>query len=218
MPMGREQNVQWIERTGLIAIVRLDSPAELVQAAKAIALGGVSVIEFTLTTPGALRTIEEAVKALGREVLIGAGTVLDAETARAAILAGAEFVVAPTLNTDVIEMCHRYDKVVIPGAYTPTEILTAWEHGADFVKLFPAEVGGPAYLKAVRAPLPQVKLIPVGGVSLETAKAFLRAGAAALGVGSNLVDKKAVAEGRFTQLTTIAQALSKVVDEARRGD
>ena len=216
--MGREQNVQWIERTGLIAIVRLDSPAELVQAAKAIALGGVSVIEFTLTTPGALRTIEEAVKALGREVLIGAGTVLDAETARAAILAGAEFVVAPTLNTDVIEMCHRYDKVVIPGAYTPTEILTAWEHGADFVKLFPAEVGGPAYLKAVRAPLPQVKLIPVGGVSLETAKAFLRAGAAALGVGSNLVDKKAVAEGRFTQLTTIAQALSKVVDEARRGD
>jgi len=216
--MGREHHVQWIERTGLIAIVRLDSPAELVQAAKAIALGGVSVIEFTLTTPGALRTIEEAVKALGREVLIGAGTVLDAETARAAILAGAEFVVAPTLNTDVIEMCHRYDKVVIPGAYTPTEILTAWEHGADFVKLFPAEVGGPAYLKAVRAPLPQVKLIPVGGVSLETAKAFLRAGAAALGVGSNLVDKKAVAEGRFTQLTTIAQALSKVVDEARRGD
>ncbi|MCJ7441630.1 MAG: bifunctional 4-hydroxy-2-oxoglutarate aldolase/2-dehydro-3-deoxy-phosphogluconate aldolase [Thermoanaerobaculaceae bacterium] len=216
--MGREHHVQWIERTGLIAIVRLDSPAELVQAAKAIALGGVSVIEFTLTTPGALRTIEEAVKALGRDVLIGAGTVLDAETARAAILAGAEFVVAPTLNTDVIEMCHRYDKVVIPGAYTPTEILTAWEHGADFVKLFPAEVGGPAYLKAVRAPLPQVKLIPVGGVSLETAKAFLRAGAAALGVGSNLVDKKAVAEGRFTQLTTIAQALSKVVDEARRGD
>jgi len=216
--MGREHHVQWIERTGLIAIVRLDSPAELVQAAKAIALGGVSVIEFTLTTPGALRTIEEAVKALGREVLIGAGTVLDAETARAAILAGAEFVVAPTLNTDVIEMCHRYDKVVIPGAYTPTEILTAWEHGADFVKLFPAEVGGPAYLKAVRAPLPQVKLIPVGGVSLETAKAFLRAGAAALGVGSNLVDKKAVAEGRFTQLTTVAQALSKVVDEARRGD
>jgi 2-dehydro-3-deoxyphosphogluconate aldolase/(4S)-4-hydroxy-2-oxoglutarate aldolase len=216
--MGREQHAQWIERTGLIAIVRLDSSAELVQAAKAIAAGGVSVIEFTLTTPGALRTIEAAVKELGSEVLIGAGTVLDAETARAAILAGAEFVVAPTLNTDVIEMCHRYDKVVIPGAYTPTEILSAWEHGADFVKLFPAEVGGPAYLKAVRAPLPQVKLIPVGGVTLETAGPFIRAGAAALGVGSNLVDKKAVAEGRFTQLTSVAQALSKAVLEARRRD
>ena len=216
--MGREQHAQWIERTGLIAIVRLDSSAELVQAAKAIAAGGVSVIEFTLTTPGALRTIEAAVKELGSEVLIGAGTVLDAETARAAILAGAEFVVAPTLSVDVIEMCHRYDKVVIPGAYTPTEILSAWEHGADFVKLFPAEVGGPAYLKAVRAPLPQVKLIPVGGVTLETAGPFIRAGAAALGVGSNLVDKKAVAEGRFTQLTSVAQALSKAVLEARRRD
>lgn len=216
--MGRELHVQWIERTGLIAIVRLDSSAELVQAAKAIAAGGVSVIEFTLTTPGALRTIEAAAKELGGEVLIGAGTVLDAETARAAILAGAEFVVAPTLNTDVIEMCHRYDKVVIPGAYTPTEILTAWEHGADFVKLFPAEVGGPAFLKAVRAPLPQVKLIPVGGVSVETAGPFIRAGAAALGVGSNLVDKKAVAEGRFAQLTAVAQALSKAVQEARRSD
>jgi 2-dehydro-3-deoxyphosphogluconate aldolase/(4S)-4-hydroxy-2-oxoglutarate aldolase len=218
MGMGRELHAKWIERTGLIAIVRLDSSAELVQAAKAIAAGGVSVIEFTLTTPGALRTIEAAVKELGSEVLIGAGTVLDAETARAAILAGAEFVVAPTLNLDVIEMCHRYDKVVIPGAYTPTEILSAWEHGADFVKLFPAEVGGPAYLKAVRAPLPQVKLIPVGGVTLETAGPFIRAGAAALGVGSNLVDKKAVAEGRFTQLTSVAQALSKAVLEARRRD
>ncbi len=216
--MGREQHAQWIERTALIAIVRLDSSAQLVQAAKAIAAGGVSVIEFTLTTPGALRTIEESVKELGSQVLIGAGTVLDAESARAAILAGAEFVVAPTLNVDVIEMCHRYDKVVIPGAYTPTEILTAWEHGADFVKLFPAEIGGPAYLKAVRGPLPQVKLIPVGGVSLETAGPFIRAGAVALGVGSNLVDKKAVAEGRFTQLTAVAQALTQAVQKARRGD
>ncbi|MCJ7514033.1 MAG: bifunctional 4-hydroxy-2-oxoglutarate aldolase/2-dehydro-3-deoxy-phosphogluconate aldolase [Anaerolineales bacterium] len=216
--MGRDQHAQWIERTGLIAIVRLDSSAELVQVAKAIAAGGVTVIEFTMTTPGALRTIEESAKELGSEVLIGAGTVLDAETARAAILAGAEFVVAPTLSIDVVEMCHRYDKLVIPGAYTPTEILTAWEHGADFVKVFPAEIGGPAYLKAVRAPLPQVKLIPVGGVSLETAQAFIRAGAVALGVGSNLVDKKAVAQGRFDQLTAAALALSKVVQEARRGD
>ena len=213
--MTRDHSAQWIERTGLIAIVRLERAPELVKVAKAIAAGGVSVIEFTLTTPGALRTIEESTRELGDQVLIGAGTVLDGETARAAILAGAEFVVAPTLNLDVIEICHRYDKLVVPGAYTPTEILTAWEHGADFVKVFPAEIGGPAYLKAVRAPLPQVKMIPVGGVSLETAEAFLRAGAVALGVGSNLVDRKAVAEGRLEQLTASALALSQVVRKAK---
>ena len=208
-------HAQWIEQTGLIAIVRLDSSAELIDAARAIAAGGVSIIEFTLTTPGALQTIEESSRELGGQVLIGAGTVLDAETARAAILAGAEFVVAPTLNPEVIQMCRRYGKVVIPGAYTPTEILHAWELGADFVKVFPAEVGGPAYIKAVRAPLPQVKMIPVGGVSLETAGAFIRAGAVALGVGSNLVNKKAVAERRFDQLTATAKALSQAVQEAR---
>lgn len=216
--MGRDRQAQWIERTGLIAIVRLDGPTELVRVAKAIAAGGVSVIEFTLTTPGALRIIEEATRELGQDVLIGAGTVLDTETARAAILAGAEFIVAPTLNPDVIEICHRYDKVVIPGAYTPTEILTAWECGADFIKVFPAEIGGPAYLKAVRAPLPQAKLIPVGGVSLETVAAFVRAGAVALGVGSNLVDKKLVAQGGFDQLTQIAHEFSQAVREARGGD
>ncbi|HSB89484.1 MAG TPA: bifunctional 4-hydroxy-2-oxoglutarate aldolase/2-dehydro-3-deoxy-phosphogluconate aldolase [Anaerolineales bacterium] len=208
-------HAQWIEQTGLIAIVRLDSSAELIDAARAIAAGGVSIIEFTLTTPGALQTIEESSRELGGQVLIGAGTVLDAETARAAILAGAEFVVAPTLNPDVIQMCRRYGKVVIPGAYTPTEILQAWELGADFVKVFPAEVGGPAFIKAVRAPLPQVKMIAVGGVSLETAGAFIRAGAVALGVGSNLVNKKAVAERRFDQLTATAKALSQAVQEAR---
>jgi 2-dehydro-3-deoxyphosphogluconate aldolase/(4S)-4-hydroxy-2-oxoglutarate aldolase len=216
--MGRDRQAQWIERTGLIAIVRLDGPSELIRVARAIAAGGVSVIEFTLTTPGALRTIEEATRELGNDVLIGAGTVLDTETARAAILAGAEFIVAPTLNPDVIEIAHRYDKVVVPGAYTPTEILTAWECGADFVKVFPAEFGGPAYLKAVRAPLPQVKLIPVGGVSLETAVAFIRAGAVALGVGSNLVDKKLVAQGTFDRLTQAAQEFSQAVREARGGD
>jgi 2-dehydro-3-deoxyphosphogluconate aldolase/(4S)-4-hydroxy-2-oxoglutarate aldolase len=208
-------HAQWIEQTGLIAIVRLDSSAELIDAARAIAAGGVSIIEFTLTTPGALQTIEESSRELGGQVLIGAGTVLDAETARAAILAGAEFVVAPTVNPEVIQMCRRYGKVVIPGAYTPTEILHAWELGADFVKVFPAEVGGPAYIKAVRAPLPQVKMIAVGGISLETAGAFIRAGAVALGVGSNLVNKKTVAERRFDQLTATAKALSQAVREAR---
>jgi 2-dehydro-3-deoxyphosphogluconate aldolase / (4S)-4-hydroxy-2-oxoglutarate aldolase len=216
MGMTHDRHAQWIEETGLIAIVRLDSAAELTGAARAIAAGGVSVIEFTLTTPDALRTIEESSRELGSQTLIGAGTVLDAETARAAILAGAEFIVAPTLNPEVIEICRRYGKVAIPGAFTPTEILHAWELGADFVKIFPAEFGGPAYIKAVRAPLPQVKMIAVGGVSVETAEAFIRAGAVALGVGSNLVNKKAVAEGRFDQLTDAAKALSRAVQEARR--
>jgi 2-dehydro-3-deoxyphosphogluconate aldolase/(4S)-4-hydroxy-2-oxoglutarate aldolase len=214
--MSHDRHAQWIEETGLIAIVRLDSAAELTPAARAIAAGGVSVIEFTLTTPGALRTIEESSRELGDQALIGAGTVLDPETARAAILAGAEFIVAPTLNSAVIEICRRYGKVVIPGAFTPTEILHAWELGADFVKVFPAEFGGPTYIKAVRAPLPQVKMIAVGGVSLETAGAFIRAGAVALGVGSNLVNKKAVVEGRFDQLTETAKALSRAIQEARR--
>ena len=216
--MGREQHVRWIEQTGLIAIVRLDSAAELVRAARAVAAGGGAVIEVTMTTPGALITIEESTKDLGGDVLIGAGTVLDAETARAAILAAAEFIVAPTMNSNVIEMCHRYDKVVVPGAYTPTEILKAWEFGADFVKVFPAETGGPPYIKAVRAPLPQVKLIPVGGVSVETAEAFIRAGAVALGVGSNLVNRQFVMEGRFDELTATAQALSLAVQKARSRD
>jgi 2-dehydro-3-deoxyphosphogluconate aldolase/(4S)-4-hydroxy-2-oxoglutarate aldolase len=214
--MSHDLHAQWIEETGLIAIVRLDSAAELTPTTRAIAAGGVSVIEFTLTTPGALRTIEESSRELGDQALIGAGTVLDPETARAAILAGAEFIVAPTLNPAVIEICRRYGKVVIPGAFTPTEILRAWELGADFVKVFPAEFGGAAYIKAVRAPLPQVKMIAVGGVSLETAGAFIRAGAAALGVGSNLVNKKVVAEGRFDELTKTARALSQAVKEARR--
>ena len=185
--MERGKQIDRIEQSGIIAIVRFDRSEELVRVARAVSEGGVNVIEFTMTIPSALRTIEEAAQELGDQVLIGAGTVLDPETARAAILAGAEFIVAPTLNRQVIELCHRYDKVVIPGAYTPTEILSAWEWGADFVKVFPAEIGGPAYFKAVRAPLPQVKLIPVGGVSLDNTAEFIRAGAAAIAVGGNLV-------------------------------
>ncbi|OGO10626.1 MAG: 2-dehydro-3-deoxyphosphogluconate aldolase [Chloroflexi bacterium RBG_13_66_10] len=214
--MERGKQIDRIEQSGVIAIVRFDRSEELVRVARAIAEGGVDVIEFTMTIPRALRTIEAAAQELGGEVLIGAGTVLDPETARAAILAGAEFIVAPTLNRRVIDLCHRYDKVVIPGAYTPTEILNAWEWGADFVKVFPAEIGGPAYFKAVRAPLPQVRLIPVGGVSLENTAEFIRAGAAAIAVGSNLVEKKAVAEGRYAQLTELARRFCEAVRSARQ--
>jgi len=214
--MSNMDHLQVIEETGVIAIVRFDRSEDLVQVARAIAEGGVKVIEFTMTTPSALGIISAARREFGNDVLLGAGTVLDAETARAAILAGAEFVVAPILKQSVIEMCRRYSKAVIPGAYTPTEILSAWEWGADMVKVFPAEVGGPAYLKSIRAPLPQVKLIPVGGVSLENTGDFIRAGACAIAVGSNLVDKGLVAEKRFGRLTEIAAEFIVAVQEARK--
>jgi 2-dehydro-3-deoxyphosphogluconate aldolase/(4S)-4-hydroxy-2-oxoglutarate aldolase len=213
--MSKDDHTRQIEEGGVIAIVRFDRAEELIQVARAVRSGGVRAIEFTMTTPNALQIIEQSVREFGEDVLLGAGTVLDAETARAAILAGAEFVVAPTLNPAVIEVCRRYSKVVIPGGFTPTEILTAWECGADFVKVFPAEFGGPAYFKAVLAPLPQVKLIPVGGVSLETTGAFIQAGAAAVAVGGNLVKKSAIAAGRFDELTHLAHGFVEAVRKAK---
>lgn len=213
--MQKEEQIRLISESGVIAIVRFDRSEELVEVARAVCAGGVRAIEFTMTTPNALDIIAQAVREFGDEVLLGAGTVLDAETARAAILAGAEFIVAPTLNPKVIEVAHRYSKTVIPGAFTPTEILTAWEYGADFVKVFPAEFGGPAYIKAVRAPLPQVRLIPVGGVSLETVEDFIRAGCAAVAVGSNLVKKSAIAAHNFAELTELARQFVEAVSRAR---
>lgn len=213
--MDRDEQVRLIEESGIIAIVRFDRSEQLIQVAKAIRAGGVGIIEFTMTTPNALGIIEESAREFGDEVLLGAGTVLDGETARAAILAGAEFIVAPTLDPEVIEICRRYSKVVIPGALTPTEILTAWESGADFVKVFPATLGGPSYLKAIRGPLPQVKLIPVGGVSLENVADFIKAGAVAVAVGGNLVKKRAIAEGNFAELTETAHQFVAAVREGR---
>lgn len=213
--MQKEDQIRLISESGVIAIVRFDRSEELVEVARAVRAGGVRAIEFTMTTPNALDIIAQAVREFGDEVLLGAGTVLDAETARAAILAGAEFIVAPTLNPKVIEVAHRYSKTVIPGAFTPTEILTAWECGADFVKVFPAEFGGPAYIKAVRAPLPQIRLIPVGGVSLETVEDFIRAGCAAVAVGSHLVKKSAIVARNFTELTELARQFVEAVNRAR---
>lgn len=215
--MQKDDQIRLISESGVIAIVRFDRSEELVEVARAVRAGGVRAIEFTMTTPNALDIIAQAVREFGDEVLLGAGTVLDPETARAAILAGAEFIVAPTLNPRVIEVAHRYSKTVIPGAFTPTEILTAWECGADFVKVFPAEFGGPAYIKAVRAPLPQVRLIPVGGVSLETVGDFIRAGCAAVAVGSNLVKKGAIAARNFNELTELARQFVAAVNQARTG-
>ena len=177
-------------------------------------------IEVTMTTPGALNVIAEATRKYGQEVLFGAGTVLDVETARAAILAGAGFVVAPTLSLPVIELCHRYSIPVMPGCYTPTEMLTAWEAGADMIKLFPADVGGPALIKALLAPLPQLQIVPVGGVDLNTAADFIKNGAVALGVGSSLINQKlldaaASGAGDMTELTRRAAAFIAEVKKGR---
>jgi 2-dehydro-3-deoxyphosphogluconate aldolase/(4S)-4-hydroxy-2-oxoglutarate aldolase len=196
----------------IVAIVRLDGAEQLVQVAEALKAGGITVIEFTCSTPGALDMVRAAYAQFGDQVLMGAGTVLDSETARAAILAGAQFIVNPTVNLDTIELCKRYGKPIISGAMTPTEILNVWEAGADLVKVFPiSAVGGPEYIKAVLAPLPQLRLVPTGGVTAENSAAYLKAGAVAVAVGGGLVDKKAVAKGDWAAITKEAERLVAVI-------
>jgi 2-dehydro-3-deoxyphosphogluconate aldolase/(4S)-4-hydroxy-2-oxoglutarate aldolase len=189
----------------------------LVAVAGALADGGVDVVEITLSVPDALDSVRKVRRELGDRVLLGAGTVLDRESARAALLAGAEYIVAPTLNLDVIRLCRRYDKVVMPGAFTPTEILTAWEAGADIVKVFPADVVGPPFFRALRGPLPQIRLMPTGGVDLNTAAAFLQSGACCLGIGSQLVEPEAVATGNFARIRELARQYRDIVNRCRRG-
>ena len=204
-----------IEQDGAVAVVRLDDLSAAVPLAEALAAGGVRAIEFTFTNPTAARAIEATAAALGDRALIGAGSVLDPETARTAILAGARFVVTPTLGPRTIALCNRYAVQTLVGALTPTEILTAWEAGATYVKVFPASLGGPAYFKDVLGPLPQVKLVPTGGVSIENAADFVRAGAVAVALGSNLVDAKSVAAGDWGTITDRARALVAAVADAR---
>lgn len=215
--MNKIEKLNLIHETGIIAIMRANSSEQLIAAADAIKQGGVRVIEVTMTTPGALDVIKEATQRYGQEVLFGAGTVLDAETARAAILAGAGFVVAPTLNLEMIAMCNRYSIPVAPGCYTPTEMLTAWEAGADLIKLFPADVGGPGLIKSIRAPLPQLNIVPVGGVTLNTAAEFIRQGAYAVGVGGSLVSQKLLDSGDMAELTRRAEALIAEIKKGRAG-
>ena len=201
---------------GLIPVIRVTSAKEAIDVADAIKEGGVSFIEITMSVQGAIDVIKELTQKYKDEIVMGAGTVLDTETGRAALLAGAQFIVGPTLNLDLIQLAHRYSAVVIPGAATPTEILTAWNAGADMVKVFPAgQLGGPEYLKALRGPLPQILLVPTGGVNLQNAGAFIKAGATALGVGGELVDKKAVKEKKFNVITENTRAFLKTIKEAR---
>jgi 2-dehydro-3-deoxyphosphogluconate aldolase/(4S)-4-hydroxy-2-oxoglutarate aldolase len=213
--MSRESTLKRILDGGIVAVVRAESGALLAGVVRALAEGGVTAAEITFTVPDAVDVIKHVRRELGDEVVLGAGTVLDPETARAALLAGAEYIVSPAVNVDVIRLCRRYDKAVMPGAFTPTEVITAWEAGADVVKIFPADVGGPSYLKALRGPLPQVRMMPTGGVDLNTAENFLKAGACCLGVGGSLVEPKAVAAGDFGRIRDLAAQYAAIVRKFR---
>ena len=214
--MTRTEILQKIIEEGAVAVIRMSDSRKLMQVARAIQAGGISSIEITMTTPNALAVIEQASKELQGDVLIGVGSVLDAETARLAILAGAKFVVSPIFKPEIIYTAHRYGLPAMTGAFTPTEILTAHEAGADIVKVFPADVLGMAFFKAVKAPMPHLQLMPTGGVSLTNGGDWIRAGACAVGVGGALLDKKAIEKGDFAQLTRNAELLKSHIDGAKK--
>lgn len=214
--MKRAEVIQKIKDIGVVPVVRADSAEEALAAVAAIKEGGVPILEITMTVPGAVKVIEKVADQFGNEVVLGAGTVLDPETARACILAGATFVVSPALNLATIELCRRYSVPICPGALTPTEVVTAWQAGADFVKVFPCSaMGGASYIKGLKAPLPQVELIPTGGVNLNTAADFIKAGSSALGIGADLVDLKALREGNAAKITESAKQFVQIVKDAR---
>ena len=213
--MKKSEVLKSLRETGLVPVLRAESVEKALALAEAIAAGGVNVLEVTMTVPGAIQVMRKLAEQRP-DILVGAGTVLDAETARMCILEGAQFVVSPALNLQTIEMCHRYSIAVLPGALTPTEVVTAWQAGADVVKVFPASaLGGAKYLTALKGPLPHIDLIPTGGVSLATAADFLAAGAFALGVGSDLVDTKAMAAGKPEVVTESARKYLAIVKEYR---
>lgn len=200
---------------GVVAVIRADSSEQLMDVARALVQGGVTAMEVTMTTPNALAVIECVTRELGDQILMGVGTVLDTETCRMALLAGAQFVVTPVLKPDVIALCNRYSIPIVSGAYTPTEALTAHEAGADFIKIFPADGLGPNYIKALKAPLPQLQIIPTGGVDVNTAGDFIRAGCAAVAAGSSLVSKEILKSGDWAKLSETAQAFVRAVADAR---
>ena len=215
--MSRAETTARIEREGIVAVIRLEQAAVLSRVVEALVAGGVHAIEVTMTVPGAIESIRQLAASASDDVLLGAGTVLDPETARRTIDTGARFVVSPVFRPALIEACHAAGVAALPGCYSPTEILNAWDAGADIVKVFPAGGLGPAFFKDVRAPLPQVKLMPTGGVSIDNAGEWIRAGAVAIGVGSALVDSRLVAAGDFAAITGRAARIVEHVRAARQG-
>ena len=214
--MTKDQILSFITEIGIVPVVRTSSADGAIKSVDAIYRGGIRAAEITMTVPGAIRALEKVADQFGDKLVLGAGTVLDPETARACMLAGAEFFVTPSLKASTIEVAKRYSKVICPGALTPTEVVTAWEAGADIVKIFPCgNVGGAKYIKALRGPFPQIEMIPTGGVNLENAGEFLKAGACAVAVGGELVDAKSVKEGRFDVIEERARQYLAVIARAR---
>lgn len=214
--MNREQVRRRIVEVGIVPVVRAASPKEALLGADAVCAGGVPIVEVTMTVPGALEVIAQLASRTGKDVLIGAGTVTDVETARRCLDAGAQFIVSPAFDEQTVAYVTGKSKVMMPGALTPTEVLAAWKSGADFVKVFPCgTVGGASYIKALRGPFPEIPMIPTGGVNLNTAADFLRAGAKALGIGSELVSPKALKAGDCAAITKLAQRFKEIVNETR---
>lgn len=213
--MNKAEVIEKITQIGVLPVIRAESPDEARQVVEAVRKGGITTIEITMTVPNAVDLIADLAKSYD-DILIGAGTVLDAKTAQKCIVAGAKFIISPALNFETIGFCNEAEIVVMPGALTPTEIVAAWNAGADFVKVFPASaLGGASYLKSLKAPLPHIKLIPTGGVSLDTAADFIRAGAEAVGVGGELVDLQAIRENRAEIITERAAQFLEIVKAAR---
>ncbi len=216
MAWSKEKALALIHEIGVVPIVRAPSPEDAFKAAEAIVAGGIGIAEITMTVPNAVRVMERVAERFGEKILLGAGTILDPESCRTALLAGAEFIVTPSLDVRVIEVARRYSKVSIPGALTPTEVVAAWVAGADLVKIFPCgPVGGPQYIRALRGPLPHIHFVPTGGVNLETTPAYIKAGAAAVAVGGELVDLKALREGRLDLISASARKYVEAVRAAR---
>lgn len=214
--MNRQKVFASMLDIGIVPVVRTTSADAAIRAIEAIYNGGIRAAEITMTVPGALKALEKIADKFGDKIVLGAGTVLDPETCRVCMLAGAEFFVTPSLKLSTIEMAKRYSKIICPGALTPTEVLTAWEAGADVVKVFPAgNMGGPKYIKALKGPFPQIEMIPTGGVNLETAGEFLKAGACAVAVGGELVDAKSIKEGAYDKIEELARKYLAVIAQAR---
>lgn len=213
--MPKLDDLQRVLDRRIVAILRAPSGELLADVAAALAAGGIDILEVTFTVPRAHRVLEEVADRLGDQILLGAGTVLDSETARIAMLSGARFIVTPTVNPDVLRFCRRYDLLAMPGALTPTEVLSAWEHGGDVVKVFPSDITGPKYLKALHGPLPQIRLMPTGGVNLQTAVEFLQCGACALGIGTSLVEPQAVARRDLKRIESLAGQYVELVRSFR---